>query len=180
MFENEIWKDVVGYEGLYQVSNFGKVRVLDRAGTGKRMIEGRTLKPAMSAGYKCVALTKQGKHKTFKIHTLVCDAFLGKRTNTKIQCNHINGNKLDNRVVNLEYCTRSENGIHAFRVLGRSRAYAVKGEKHGCAKLTNEDVISIRKLYTERVYSQTELASIFNVRQTSISNIVLRKSWKHI
>lgn len=178
MFDGEIWKDILGYEGYYQVSSMGRVRGIDRLNVKGKPLEGRVLKPAISMNYKCVALMKNRNHKTHKVHSLVCEAFLGKR-DKGIECNHINGDKLDNRVENLEYCTRTENILHARKVLERKMISGCIGEKHGCSKLRNEDIINIRLLYSEGVL-QIELARMFNVRQTSISNIVLRKSWRHI
>lgn len=115
--EHEIWADIPNYEGLYQVSNLGRIRSLDKIVDNKRGIYkkyGRikTISNA-SYGYKSVGLCKDGVRKTWLIHILVAKAFipnpLGKRT-----INHINCNKTDNRVCNLEWATYSENIKHAF------------------------------------------------------------------
>lgn len=98
----EVWKDIPGYEGLYQVSNLGKIRR-----------DGRVKKPHMDrGGYLTIWLSKHSKMKCLKIHRLVAIAFIpnpeGKKT-----VNHIDGNKQNNCVHNLEWATHSENIIHA-------------------------------------------------------------------
>lgn len=115
-FEMEIWKDVAGYEGQYQVSNFGRVKSLARTARGcndsRRSIKERILRPKLSTHkYHFVRLGADGSNG--KIHRLVATAFIpnpeGKRC-----VNHINGIKTDNRVDNLEWCTHTENNRHAF------------------------------------------------------------------
>lgn len=106
----EEWKDVQGYEGLYQVSNTGQVRGVKR---------GKTLKPHKSkAGYLEVTLSKQNTFAYFLIHRLVAQAFIP-NPEGKPQINHKNGVKTDNRLDNLEWSTRSENQRHRFSVLGQ-------------------------------------------------------------
>lgn len=112
----EVWKDVVGYEGLYEVSNLGKVRSLNRQyirSDGKReTVKGRILKPYTNKyGYAVVQLSDHGKATLFRIHRLVALAFIDNPYN-KEQVNHINENKLDNRAENLEWVTCKENINH--------------------------------------------------------------------
>lgn len=103
---NEIWKPIQEYEGLYEISNTGKV---------KSLIKGRLLKPANHVkGYLFTTLTKDGKHSRFYIHRLVASAFLGSESSNK-EVNHIDGNKKNNCVENLEWCTGIENKEHAYR-----------------------------------------------------------------
>lgn len=107
---SEIWKSVEGYEGLYEVSNCGKVRSLSRR-AGKVDIKGRILKPFLSRnGYLCVCLSKEGTTKTVGIHRIVATAFVP-NPNGKETVNHINEDKNDNRADNLEWLTLQEN-IH--------------------------------------------------------------------
>lgn len=116
--EHEEWKDVIGYEGLYQVSNIGRVCSLDRTINNKRGVYKRAgrIKAICNAsgGYKFVGLCKNGIHKNILLHILVAKAFIPnpfcKRT-----VNHINCDKSDNRACNLEWATDSENIKHAYR-----------------------------------------------------------------
>lgn len=101
----EEWRSVPDYEGLYQVSNLGRVRGLKR---------NRILKPSPNEkGYPQIALCKNGKMKTIKLHKLVAEVFIGKRDDLEI--NHIDGDKTNNTVSNLEYCTHSDNLRHAVK-----------------------------------------------------------------
>lgn len=114
--ENEIWKDVAGYEGLYQVSSMGHVKSLERTyvgrGGGKHPVKERILKPATTHnGYLRVTLYAGDKPKALKVHRLVCQTF-HKNPNNKPEVNHINEDKTDNRACNLEWCTRRENCNH--------------------------------------------------------------------
>ena len=112
------WKDVVGYEGLYKVSDTGKVRSLERYRDNKNgnqvLIKGRLLKQAENLGYKYVSLSKNGEQKSFRVHRLVAIAFLENKLN-KPNVNHKDCNKSNNNVNNLEWCTQKENVWHAFR-----------------------------------------------------------------
>lgn len=120
----EIWKDIDGFEGFYQVSNLGRVKSLARVvndyrGTGKHNKE-RILKPKrknVANSYLTVCFSKYGTITTHQIHTLVARAFLG-NPDAGQEVNHKNGVKGDNRVENLEWVSRRENIMHASRVLG--------------------------------------------------------------
>ncbi|NFG01740.1 hypothetical protein FCV36_05215 [Clostridium sporogenes] len=107
----EIWKDIKGYEGLYQVSNLGKVKSLIT--TQSRRIG--ILKSYNHSGYRRINLYKNGKGKKYYIHRLVAKAFIS-NVNNYPEVNHIDGNKQNNRVENLEWCTSSQNQIHAFKI----------------------------------------------------------------
>ena len=114
----EVWKDIQGYEGLYQVSNQGRVRSLDR--TVKRRnqpdlpVAGKVLSPRIGKnGYSYVILSKEAKGKTANIHRLVAEAFLDKPEGCNV-VNHIDGNKENNACNNLEWCDSSKNNKHAF------------------------------------------------------------------
>lgn len=172
----EIWKDIEGYEGIYQISNLGRVksliRVIKRSDGKIKTFKERILKPALNTfGYPYVNLSKQGKVKSFVVHRLVVKAFILNIGN-KSDVNHINGIKTDNRVVNLEWNTRSENVQHAFdNGLNNN-----KGSKHTNSKLTEKEILEMRN----SKLTQTELAKIYNVSQSVISNIKNRKIWNHI
>ena len=109
--EQEIWKPVVGYEGVYEVSNKGRIKSLERIVNAKnRQIHKResirNLK--INDGYYYVTLAKNSKRETIAVHRIVAMAFIEK-PNGKNHIDHINTNRLDNRVENLKWCTRLEN-----------------------------------------------------------------------
>ena len=116
----EEWRNIAGYEGLYQVSNLGRVKSLERTVAGrngsKRIIRGRILKPGSTQdGYLLVSLCNgSGKKKMLRVNRLVCEAFHENHKN-KPQVNHINEDKSDNRACNLEWVTAKENCNHGTR-----------------------------------------------------------------
>lgn len=114
----ENWKDIPGYEGYYQVSDLGNVRSLNRQVlrcSKKINIAGRPLNLTFDKdGYLYCRLCKDSKPRAYKVHRLVAQAFIPNAQN-KPQVNHLDGDKTNNHVENLEWCTISENQIHAFR-----------------------------------------------------------------
>lgn len=111
----EIWKDIPGYEGLYQVSNFGQVKSLNYW----RKKEEKILKPKHSSLYYVVCLCKNGASKYRTIHSLVAECFIP-NIEKKKQINHINGDKHDNAVTNLEWVTPRENVLHSVHTLNNN------------------------------------------------------------
>jgi hypothetical protein len=171
----EIWKDVKGYEGYYQISDFGNIRSLDRyvnTTYGKRIEKGKILKKPISHGYCRIALQKNGFIRKIMIHRLVSLAFIENIEN-KEQVNHINGIKNDNRVENLEWVTQSENELHSYRILNKK---SLQGQLHGNSKLTEKDVLEIR----QSELSDKELSLIYNSSRKNINDIKNKKRWKHI
>lgn len=119
---NEIWKPIIGYEGLYEVSNLGRVRSLDRIIKDSRGVITHRLGILLKLGndkdgYKLASLSG----KTHRVHRLVATSFLNNK-NDYPQVNHKNGIKHDNRVTNLEWCSQSENIRHSIDKLGRKQS----------------------------------------------------------
>ena len=113
--KNEEWRDVAGYEGLYQVSSMGRVKSLERKNCLGRTVKERILKSRTNRyGYMEVNLCADGKRKMLKVHRLVCQAFHDNPDN-KPEVNHVNEDKTDNRACNLEWSTRRENNNHGSR-----------------------------------------------------------------
>ena len=123
---SEEWRDVVGYEGLYQVSSEGRVKSLERNiphwRGGERIQKERILKLKTNRyGYLIVGLYAGGKQKMFAVHRLVCQAF-HENLDNKPQVNHLNEDKKDNRACNLEWCTCKENNNHGTRNVRMAKA----------------------------------------------------------
>ena len=107
----EIWKDITGYEGLYQVSNFGRIRSLDRVSTSGRHLKGKIMKPVANP-YMRIALCKDGNKISFIVHRLVAEAFIPNPNNYTC-INHKDEDKTNNNVDNLEWCTYKYNNIYS-------------------------------------------------------------------
>ncbi len=153
--KDEIWKDVAGYEGTYQVSDAGRVR-------SKRGI----LKGSKgSTGYLRIGLFDGEKYKYKSVHSLVMESFTGKRP-PAAHINHIDGNKANNSPSNLEYCSAAYNNIHA----RKNKLIDNCGEKSANAKFTNKDAVKIRSLYP--TFDMTQIAKMYGVSKRSILNVV--------
>ena len=173
----EIWKWVVGYEGYYQVSNCGNVRSVDRVieySTGQiRQHRGQVLKRRLDGGgYPHVSLYDSGQEWDAKTHRLVLETFVSPSPEGH-ECNHIDGDKLNNRIENLEWVTPGENNRHAYENGLNQNA----GEGHCWAKLTAHQVREIRQLYATGNYYQREIGAMFGVASTTVSRIVAGKRW---
>ena len=170
---SEEWRDVMGFESRYQVSDEGQVR---RIAPGLNTYVGKILKLRLLKGYPSVVLHTDGRPVYRYIHALVAEAFLGLRPNG-CEVNHKNGDKTDNRVDNLEWVTKSENALHALHVLGTKCVPPTRGEANGRAKLTELDVLEIRRLYEMGAGTQQQLAQQYEVHQETVGYVVRRKTW---
>lgn len=161
--KKEIWKPIVGYERFYSASNFGRIRRnLKGMGTSKN----RILKTSLTnLGYFNCSLSKNNTRKSFLVHWIIAKTFLKKPQN-KSQVNHIDGDKKNNHISNLEYVTFSENVRHSYN-LGLQKT-----------KLTNQQVISMRKKFLTGRYTKSQLAKIFGIHDSTASCIIRRKSWE--
>ncbi len=180
----ETWAPVMGYEGYYEVSTLGQVRSINH---DPRVLPYHYLKQKTGrTGYSTVNLAFISKPRTTTVHTIVARAFIGPCP-IGHEVNHIDGIKSNCRLDNLEYLTRSDNAKHAVATglwnLHNLHSGNRKGERNGRAKLTPEQVQTIRETYdaaTIKYGLQSSLAREYNVTSTSIRGIVLRQCWKHI
>lgn len=175
--EDEIWKDIEGYEGIYQVSNLSRVkRIMGRKNPDSKLMKSTDIPDS----YTNICLTHLGKQKTFLLHRLVAIAHIPNPEN-KPEVNHIGlypdgrqGNKHDNRAISLEWATISENRKHAVK----EGLYDTKGEKHNQSKLIEKEVLAIRKI--GRTMTLKEIGFLYNISEGHVSDILLRKAWNHI
>ena len=170
----ENWKDLPGCEGKYQVSDLGRIKTLARmvlCGKNiKKHIPEKILATRVHAGYNSVTLRINGKTKVCTIHRLVARTFIPNSNNYKT-VNHIDGDKLNNRLSNLEWCSYSQNMKHAY-------TKGLRVAKCG-TKLSITQVTEIRNLCTTSDLSLSQIAEIFKVSKATISKIKNRKSWNY-
>ena len=166
MNEKEQWKWIEGFEGLYRVSNFGRVY---SEKTKKFLSQNRVTKD----GYIHVALRKNGKVYERRVNRLVAEAFLPNPEN-KPTVNHKDGNKLNNHVDNLEWATKEENMQHAYK-LGLKKP--IRGCDHRSSKLTKEQISEIKKTYKryKKGFGSVALAKKYGVDSSTILRIVQGK-----
>jgi len=181
--KDETWIPIVGYEGLYEVSNKGRVRSLDTVQTrsnGKCIcrfkIKGRIPKPFRTGkndGYDTVQLSGRENR---KVHRLVAEAFLDNPLGLP-EVNHIDGNKRNNAVENLEWVTGQENVEHAVR-MGLMKS----GDDVPIRKLSSRDVAEIRAAYKPGIRGSgvKSLAKRYGVSSTTMRNILSGRKWGHV
>lgn len=174
----ERWRVIPGSEGLYSVSDHGRVRSEPIACKQIGRQRGRILKCYPDTkGYRQFAMSIPGGRRVrMKVHRAVALAFLGPRP-AGAQINHISGDKNDNSVTNLEYVSCRRNIRHAWEK-GLRRAEQVQGERHGRSKLTADDVRHIRLVGSQA--NLQELADRFGVTPQCIDQVLKRKTWRHV
>lgn len=158
----EIWKDIKGYEGIYQVSNLGRVKSLKRYSNNNANTKDRLLKPSFNKkGYLRVVLCKNGIQYNKTIHRLVAEAFIPNPDN-KPQVNHIDEDKTNNRISNLEWMTNKENRNHGTAI------------KRMC--ITNSKAIICTKGDIKEKYaSQKEFCLKYNLSSGHVSEVISGK-----
>lgn len=168
--KNEIFKSIKDYEGIYEISQYGNVKSLKRSGSGvlKKDI---ILKPFDNGrGYLYYTLRKNCKAKNYSAHRLVAEMFIPKKDGLN-DINHKDGNKKNNKVENLEWCNKKMNMVHA-SILN----LLPKGEKSHFAKLKQDDVIKIKKMWGYNIKREI-ISDIFQISYAQISRIVNKKNW---
>lgn len=175
----EEWRDVVGWEGWYEVSSLGRVR---RVKPYHGLYAGHVLKSGVGThGYLALRLHQPGRGHTRTVHSLVAEAFIGPLEDG-FEVNHKDANKLNPRATNLEYIPHLKNVRHSIEhglTLNRYQLPALPGSQHGGAKLTEADVLAMRALPRRRGLGR-ELARKHGVTEGIISEILSGKRWRHV
>lgn len=160
----EIWKDIEGFEGLYQVSNYGRVKGLKT---------NTILKPNEHTGYLRVQLSKNGKQTNHFIHRLVARTFIPNPEN-KPEVNHKDADKKNNHVENLEWVTSKENSRHAVQ-----QGLIKNGSELKNSKLVESDIPKIREMIKQgHTYSQ--IGKRFGISKTTVWQIKEGVTWTHV
>lgn len=173
---DEIWKDIVGYGGTYQVSSLGRVRSVSHVDSLGRVHTGKILSPQhRTKNYLSVKLSYNNCGKSHNIHRLVAEAFIP-NPNCLPQVNHKDENKENNAADNLEWCDSKYNINYG------TRTDKCRGENHWCAVLSEQDITNIRVNYIpcDKEYGGKALARKYSVSTSTISYIVRGKTWKHL
>lgn len=153
----EIWKDIEEYEGIYQISNFGNIRSLDRIIVDKNktyLLHGKILKQGIRNTYKVINLHKNAKRKSYQVHRLVANAFIPNPNNYDI-VNHIDENPINNNVNNLEWCNQKHNVNHSIHKL-----YSQKNAK--ISNKTKEKYINVKNGKYRVAIKQIKVESLFD------------------
>ena len=167
---NEQWKPVLGNEGLYEVSHLGMVRGLKRNNIRKATLNTST---GRNTTYYHIVLCKNNKFKTFLLHRVVAEAFLGKCP-IGYEVAHEDGNSHNNNLSNLKYKTHAENVADAVK-----HGNLMQGENHYRTPLTAENVREIRWLYSFD-FSQQKIADYYGIARESVRAIVNNKTWRSV
>ena len=180
----EYWNDVVGYEGIYKVSNLSRLKTVSREKkvlrNGKyvniQVVEKLLTGKINSYGYKVFGLTKNNKYKVNSLHRIVALAFIP-HPNNYDTVNHKDGNKLNNCMLNLEWCDNDYNIKHAIALSLKKNH--VKGCDVYNAKLSNEEVKYIKRMWALRL-SQSSIGEILGYSHKLIHKVVNNKSYKDV
>lgn len=180
----EIWVDVSGYEGLYKVSNTGKVKSLQREvqiisknnNIFNKSYPSKVLKSYItSKGYELVKLCKDGIVKSYSVHRLIALNFLSNDKNLP-EINHIDGNKLNNNLYNLEWVSPSDNQKHAF-VIGLQKPN--KGQNNGQSRSTDTEILFLH-YWRSLGCTIKELSTLFGYSKNHTSDLLNFRKWSHL
>lgn len=180
MTDKEIWKDILGYEDFYQISSLGRIRSKQRAFKREKYIHIYKSKilylvKQKNHDYLTIRLNNSILTKGYLVHRLVAIAFIPNPEKKK-EVNHIDGNKRNNNMSNLEWCTAKENIRHSFKMgLHKSRI----GSLNKNAKLSEIDVVNIKKMINSGI-KNSKISGLFPVSAAAISNIKTGRIWSHI
>lgn len=170
----EQWKDIKNHKGLYKISNYGNIKsFIYWNGTNERILK----QSITTRGYCCVILHRKNKKKWTYIHRLVLETFIGPCPKG-MQCRHLDGNPSNNKLSNLKWGTSSENTLDSIKHGTRNQPDNC-GIENGRAKLTDIQIKEIKHLLTSGI-SQTQIAKQFHVDPSTICNISLGKTWRHL
>ena len=187
----ELWKDITTHKGQYQISNLGRIKRLqttvsmsNQFSSWNKILPEKVLKPSLdSKGYEHIIL--KFPKRTARIHRLVAESFLKEPSETLVkEClksgsdvvliNHKDGNKTNNEVMNLEWCTHTYNSYKSnVNISTRPR-----GNTSYQSILTEDDILNI--VNEVKLMTQQQVANKYNVKQITISNIITGRSWNHI
>jgi len=181
----EIWLPIRGYEDSYLISNFGNIKSLPREVVFMtsnqfgvylvtRLTRGKlhTNFPHRR-GYPYITLYHKGTPKKFSVHRLVAEHFIP-NPNNHPEVNHKDGQRHNNHFSNLEWCTSSQNQLHSTKILKRGI-----GEDHGLSKLTEDDVLKMRKLYSSGLDVES-LSVLFSASKSNVRRILNHEAWVHV
>lgn len=181
----ERWKDIVGFVGIYQVSDLGRVRSLDRVATRgkvKQPLRGKILSTKVSCNrkqpYLTVVLCRNGRESTAYVHRLVARAFIPNPCRLR-EVNHKDTDKLNCKVGNLEWSSSSDNKKHAVANGVKFNPHPRRGVQLTFAKMNPRRVRKARQLCANGG-KQRAVAKQFDISQASLSDILLRKTWAHV
>lgn len=172
----EVWKDITGFKGIYQVSSKGNFKSLDRIkikkNGAKTHIKGRTLKTTIKHGYEyCPLFDVNGKVLMLRAHRLIATEFIPNEEG-KPYVNHKDYDRLNNDIKNLEWCTASENIKHGL----------IRNPHNNAAKLSKGKVLLIKEMreYSKTAFTYRWLGKCFGVTSPAISDIFNNKTWKNV